>query len=58
MWFHGLRGSSIVAAFALATGQAQADDVLYKREALWRIVARNVFQRAGRKSSEALPHLG
>jgi len=39
MWLYGLTGSSIIAALALATGQAQADDVLYKREALWRIVS-------------------
>ena len=34
-----LTGWSIVAAFALATGQVQADDVLFKRETLWRIVS-------------------
>jgi CDP-diacylglycerol pyrophosphatase len=39
MWRYGLRGSFIVTAFIFATGQAQADDVLYKREALWRIVS-------------------
>lgn len=39
MRFHGLTGSFIVAALALATGHAQADDVLFKREALWRIVS-------------------
>ena len=39
MWFHGLRGLSIVAGVALAAVQAQADDILYKREALWRIVS-------------------
>ena len=56
MWFHGLTGSFIVAAFALATGQARADDVLYKREALWRIVSTQCVpaSRAGNFPSPCL----
>ena len=56
MWFHGLTGSSVVAAFALATGQAQADDVLFRREALWRIVNTQCVpaSRAGNSPSPCL----
>ena len=56
MWFHGLTGSSIVAAFTLATGHAQADDVSYKREALWRIVSTQCVpaSQAGKAPSPCL----
>jgi CDP-diacylglycerol pyrophosphatase len=37
--FCGLRGAFIAAALAFAAGQSRADDVLFKREALWRIVS-------------------
>jgi CDP-diacylglycerol pyrophosphatase len=56
MWFCGLTGSSIVVALTLATGQAQADDVLYRREALWRIVSTQCVpaSRAGNPPSPCL----
>ena len=56
MWFRGLTGSFILAAAALAAGQAQADDVLFKREALWRIVSTQCVpaSRAGNPPSPCL----
>jgi CDP-diacylglycerol pyrophosphatase len=56
MWFHGLTGASIIAAFAFAIGQAQADDVLFRREALWRIVSTQCVpaSRAGNFPSPCL----